>query len=165
MKYHEIPDFAFVNQDSQMVNNQTFKDKAYVVDFFFTHCPTICPVVTKQMLRIHDQFRGNDEVVLLSHTIDQKRDTVGRLHWYANKLEVGSDKWHFVTGNKEEIYAMADEYFIIAKEDSDAPGGYDHSGTIILVDKNRRVRSFCNGTKPEEVDRFMDDIQTLLDEE
>ncbi|HHS95029.1 MAG TPA: SCO family protein [Phaeodactylibacter sp.] len=163
--YHEISDFQFVDQDSQIVNNATFKDKIYVVEFFFTSCKTICPKVAQQMLRIHDRFKDHDEVVLLAHTIDPKRDTVGRLKWYAEKLGIqNADKWHFVTGDKEKLYDMADEYFIVAKEDADADGGFDHSPTIILVDKNRRVRSFCNGTDPQAVDLFMEDIETLLHE-
>ena len=160
--YHTIPDFAFVNQDSQLVTNATFADKAYVVDFFFTNCPTICPKVTKQMLRIHDEFKDEDQLLLLAHTIDPKRDTVGRLKMYASNLGVASSKWHFVTGEKDKLYEIADDYFSIAIENPDAPGGFDHSGRIILVDPQRRVRSFCDGTDPESVTKFLEDIDKLL---
>jgi len=162
--YHQVPDFRFVNQDSQIVTNETFAGKAYVVDFFFTSCPTICPKVKQQMLRIHERFKEDERLVLLSHTIDVKRDTVGRLKEYAQGLGVESDKWHFVTGDKDAIYEIADDYFSIAIEDPDAPGGFDHSGRLILVDENRHIRSFCNGTDPEEVDHFMEDIDRLLQE-
>lgn len=162
--YHAIPDFQFVNQDSQMVSNETFGNQAYVVDFFFTSCPTICPKVKKQMLRIHEKFKEEDQLVLLSHTIDTKRDTVERLKEYANNLGVGTPKWHFVTGNKDEIYEIADDYFSVAIEDADAPGGFDHSGRLILVDNNRHVRAFCNGTDPEKVEGFMKDIAVLMKE-
>ena len=162
--YHTIPDFSFIDQDSNIVNNETFDDKVYVVDFFFISCPTICPKTTKQMLRIYDKFQNEDRLKLLAHTVDPKRDSVAALNRYARNLNVSSDKWHFVTGEKFDLYEIADDYFSIAKEDPDAPGGFDHSGRFILVDKNRMVRSFCDGTDPGDVDRFMEDIQILLDE-
>ena len=162
--YHTVPDFSFVDQDSQVVTNATFKDKAYVVDFFFISCPTICPIVTKQMLRVYDRFKTEDRLMLLAHTIDTKRDSVSRLKQYAANLGVDSKKWRFVTGVKDDIYGIANDYFSIAIEDPNAPGGFDHSGRLILVDKNRRVRSFCDGTDPVSVDRFMVDIETLLKE-
>lgn len=162
--YHTIPDFSFINQDSQVVNNETFAGKAYVADFFFVSCPTICPKVTKQMKRLHDRFQDEEQFLLLAHTIDPVRDTVGRLKVYAEGLGVASSKWHFVTGEKDELYAIADDYFSIAIENPDAPGGFDHSGRIILVDPQRRVRSFCDGTDPASVDKFMEDIEILLKE-
>ena len=164
MVYHQIPDFTFVNQDSQTVTNASFAGKAYVADFFFISCPTICPKTTKQMLRIHDQFKANPELNLVAHTIDPKRDNVEALRNYAHNLGVASNKWHFLTGDKDELYEIADDYFSIAIEDPDAPGGFDHSGRLILIDENRHVRSFCDGTDPDDVDRFMEDIQNLLDE-
>ncbi len=162
--YHTIPDFSFINQDSQVVNNETFAGKTYVADFFFVSCPTICPKVTKQMKRLHDRFQDEEQFLLLAHTIDPVRDTVGRLKVYAEGLGVASSKWHFVTGEKDELYAIADDYFSIAIENPDAPGGFDHSGRIILVDPQRRVRSFCDGTDPASVDKFMEDIEILLKE-
>jgi protein SCO1/2 len=162
--YHTIPDFEFVNQDSQRVTNSTFENKVYIADFFFVSCPTICPKVTKQMRRIYDQYKDDDRVLLVAHSIDPKRDTVGRLHSYANSMGVSSDKWHFLTGEKDDIYEIADDYFSIAIEDPDMPGGFDHSGRLILIDPNRYVRSFCDGTDPESVDRFMKDIDILLAE-
>lgn len=162
--YPTIPNFRFINQNGDTVTNADFEGKIYVADFFFTHCPTICPKVTAQMLRVHDQFKDSSMVLLLSHSIDPKNDTVGRLREYAGKLGVVAPKWHFVTGAKDSIYGIADDYFSIAKESPDAPGGFDHSGRLILVDKNRRVRSFCDGTDAKDVDRFMENIQTLLRE-
>ena len=162
--YHEIPDFAFVNQDSATVTNATFAGKAYISDHFFISCPTICPKLSKSMLRIHDKFKDNRDLLLLSHSIDTKYDTIPRLKKYATSLGVTSDKWHFVTGNKQEIFDIAEDYFNIALDDSDAPGGYNHSGRLILIDENRRIRAFCDGTDPKAVDEFMEDIETLLQE-
>lgn len=163
--YHEIPDFRFVNQDSQWVTNQTFADKIYVADFFFTSCPTICPKVTKQMLRIYERYDNDNRLALLSHSIDVKRDSVGRLKQYAEGLGVSSERWHFVTGDHDAIYDMADDYFSTALVDSNAPGGFNHSGLLILVDAKRHVRSFCDGTDEEAVDEFMEDIDQLLRQE
>lgn len=163
--YHTIPDFSFIDQDSQVITNETFKGQAYVVDFFFISCPSICPKTTKQMLRIHDRFKNTEGISLIAHSIDPKRDTVAALKKYAHNLDVSSKKWHFLTGDKDELLDIADDYFNSAFEDADAPGGFDHSGRFILVDKNRHIRSFCDGTDPGDVDRFMEDIQKLLDED
>lgn len=160
--YHTIRDFQFVNQDSLAVNNATFEGNIYIVDFFFISCPTICPKVKKQMLRLYERYETNDRVQFLSHTIDVKHDTIPRLKKYAESLGVNAPKWNFVTGEKEAIYDIADDYMSIAKEDPNAPGGFDHSGWLIVVDENRHIRSFCNGTKAEEVDRLMEDIDWLI---
>ena len=160
--YHTIPDFTFIDQDSNLVTNATFEGKAYLADFFFISCPTICPKVKKQMLRIFEQYKGNDELMLLSHTIDPKRDTVGRLKSYAQNLGVDNGQWRFVTGEMDEIYEIADDYMSIAKEDPNAPGGFDHSGWILLIDKTGHIRSYADGTDPEKVDRLLEDIEWLL---
>jgi len=162
--YHTISDFEFMDQDSNVINNAFFDNQVYVLNNFFTHCPTICPKIKQQMLRVYEKYNDDDRVALLSHTIDPERDSVPRLKVYANRLEVESRKWHFITGKKDELYAMSRDHFLTALEDSDAEGGFDHSGTLILVDKNRMVRSFCNGLKPEEVDRLLNDIDKLLNE-
>lgn len=161
---HVIPDFSFIDQDSQVVTNETFAGKAYVADFFFIACPTICPKTAKQMLRIYEHFKDEPRLELLGHTLAPKYDTVAALNRYAKGLGVTTNKWHFVTGDQQAIYKIAPEYMSIALEDTDAPGGINHSGYLILVDKNRHIRSFCNGTDPEDVDRFILDIEKLMNE-
>ena len=163
--YPTVPDFQFVDQDSQVVNNATFAGKAYVVDFFFIHCPTICPKVKANGLRVYQKFKDEDRLLMLSHSIDTRNDTVAALKHHAQKLGIDTKKWHLVTGDHDAIYGIADNYFSVAKEDPSAPGGFDHSGRLILVDKNRHVRSFCDGTDAKDVDRFMKDIETLLKEQ
>ncbi len=162
--FHTIPDFAFINQDSQVVTNATFRGKAYIADFFFIHCPTICPKVKAQAMRVYEKYKNDDRLVLLSHSIDTKNDTVAALKKYAQKLGIETKKWHLVTGNHDDIYAIADDYFSTAKEDSDAPGGFDHSGLLILVDPQRHVRASADGTVPESVTAFFDKIDLLLEE-
>lgn len=163
--YKKVPDFQFIDQDSQVVNNATFGGKAYVVDFFFIHCPTICPKVKANGLRVYEKFKNDDRVLLLSHSIDIKHDTVAALKHHAQKLGIETKKWRLVTGDHDAIYKIAEDYFSVAKEDPTSPGGFDHSGRLILVDKNRHVRAFCDGTNAEEVDRFMKDISLLLEEQ
>lgn len=162
--YPTIPDFQFIDQDSQLITNATFAGKAYAVDFFFIHCPTICPKVKANGLRIYQKFKDNDGFLMLSHSIDVRNDTVAALRAHAQKLGIDSKKWHLVTGDHDAIYNIADDYFSVAKEDPSSPGGFDHSGRIILVDKNRHVRSFCDGTDAKSVDKFMLDIEKLLRE-
>ena len=163
--YHTIRDFRFVDQDSAVVTNETFKDKIYVADFFFTSCPTICPIMKTQMLRVYEKYRDNPEVKLLSHSIDPDFDTVAVLHDFAERLGVTSDVWHFITGVKDSIYSIGQEsYMVSATSDPNEPGGYIHSGAFLLIDKQRRIRGIYDGTKPEKVDLLMNDIAILLDE-
>ena len=163
--YHTIANFKFVDQDSTEVTNDTYKGKIYVADFFFTSCRTICPIMKTQMLRVYDSIQNDPNVLLLSHTIDPEYDTVGLLHDYANRLGVKSDKWHFVTGNKDEIYKLAQtSYFSTALEDKSEPDGFIHSGAFLLIDKDRRIRGKYDGTKEDDVNRLLADIQRLKTE-
>lgn len=163
--YHAIADFKFVNQDSQVVTNETFKDKIYVADFFFTSCRTICPIMKTQMLRVYDSIENDPEILILSHTIDPEYDTVGRLKDFAEKLGVKSSKWHFVTGNKDSIYNIAQtSYFATAMEDKAEPDGFIHSGAFLLIDKDRRIRGKYDGTKEDDVNRLLADFERLKNE-
>ncbi|MCJ8167121.1 SCO family protein [Pontibacter sp. E15-1] len=161
--YHTIPDFAFVDQDSSLVTPQTFEGGIYVADFFFTTCPTICPKMKSQMLRVYDKYEGNPHVKFLSHSIDPAHDTVAVLREYANRLGVDADRWHFITGDRDAIFDIAqNSYMVSAMEDEAAPGGAVHSGAFLLVDSLRRVRGHYDGTKAEEVDQLMHDMDVLL---
>lgn len=161
---HSISEFLFVDQDSTIITNETFDNKIYVADFFFTSCPTICPVMKQQMLRIYQAYENNDDVALLSHSIDPEYDTVALLNDFAAKLGVKSEKWHFITGDKDEIYELGEKsYLSVMAEEDDAPGGYIHSGALILVDKERRIRSVVDGTVPDQVDILINDIKRLLE--
>lgn len=160
--FHTIADFKFVDQDSNFVTNETFKNKVYVADFFFTSCPTICPVMKQQMLRVYEKYKDNPEVGILSHSIDPKHDTVAVLRDFAKKLGVKSSKWHFVTGDQDEIYELGERsYMVVADEDPTAAGGYIHSGAFLLIDQNRRIRGVYDGTIPEQVDILLNDIKRL----
>ncbi len=164
LEKHTIRQFSFINQDSQIVTNETFKDKIYVSDFFFIHCPTICPKVKANMKFMYDELKGNDEVIFISHSIDTRYDTVPALKAYAEKLEIDTERWHLVTGDKKAIYEIAADYVSSAKEDAGAPGGFDHSGYLVLIDKKGHVRSFARGTEREEAEKLLRDIGKLLKE-
>jgi protein SCO1 len=160
--YHTIAPFSFVDQDSTIITNETFKDKIYVADFFFTSCRTICPIMKTQMLRVYEATREMPDVLILSHTIDPEFDTVALLHDFANRLGVESKRWHFVTGVKDSIYKIAQtSYFATAMEDKSEPDGFIHSGAFLLLDKKQRIRGKYDGTKEEDVNRLITDIKRL----
>lgn len=163
--YRKIDHFKFIDQDSNWVDASTFSNNVYVVDFFFTSCPSICPKMTKQMARVYEEFEDNSNVMFLSHSIDPKHDDVPRLKAYADKLGVNSDKWHFVRGEQDVIYDIAEDYMVSAAEDESAPGGYIHSGAFVLMDGQHRIRGYYDGVLPEDVDQLMQDINVLLKEE
>ncbi|MCX2739785.1 SCO family protein [Pontibacter anaerobius] len=162
--YHQIPDFAFVDQDSQRVTQETVAGKIYVTDFFFTTCPTICPKMKTQMLRVYEAYKDNPNVMLLSHSIDPAHDTVAVLRDYADRLEIETEKWHLLTGDKDSIYDIAMKYLVPAQEDEAVEGGFTHGGHFILVDGERYIRGIYDGTKEESVDKLIQDIPLLLNE-
>jgi protein SCO1/2 len=160
--YHTIAPFSFVDQDSSIITNDTFSDKIYVADFFFTTCRTICPIMKTQMLRVYEATSEMPDVLILSHTIDPEYDTVALLHDFANRLGVESKRWHFVTGVKDTIYKIAQtSYFATAMDDKTEPDGFIHSGAFLLIDKKQRIRGKYDGTKEEDVNRLIVDIKRL----
>jgi protein SCO1 len=163
---HHIPDFAFVSQYGDTVTNRTLAGKIYVADFFFVTCPTICPKMKMQLRRVYEKFRGNPNVAFLSHTIDPQHDTVPVLREFAQNLGVTGKQWLFVTGDREKIFDIGQEsYMVSASADASAPGGAVHSGAFILVDKARHIRGMYDGTTVEGTDKLMADIDKLLAEE
>ena len=163
--YNTIPPFTFANQNGDTITENLVKGKIFVADFFFTTCPTICPVMKRQMLKVYDQFKANKDVMILSHTIDPDHDTPQVLNKFAKDLGVTGDQWQFLTGPKEKIYEIGlKNYMVVAKEDSAAEGGFLHSGAFVLVDKDRHVRGIYDGTTEEGTKRLIADIQTLLNE-
>lgn len=160
-----IPDFAFVSQYGDTVTAKTFDNKIYVADFFFTTCPTICPKMKVQLKRVYEKFKGNPNLMLLSHTIDPDHDSVAVLHEFAKNLGVTGKQWLFVTGDREKIYDIAQNHYLVtAQADSSAPGGVVHSGAFILVDKKKHIRGVYDGTTETGVDKLMTDIDKLLHE-
>jgi len=164
--YPTIARFSLIDQDSETISNQTFDNKIYVADFIFLSCPSICPKMTGELNTVYKAYANDERVQFISHTIDPERDSVSRLKLYAENLGVSSDKWHFVTGNKDSIYSLANNsYFSAAFPDSTAPGGFAHSGAFLLIDKNRHIRGVYNSTKDDETQRLINDIRILLKEQ
>lgn len=162
---HTIPDFKFISQYGETVTARTLDNKIYVADFFFTTCPTICPKMKTQLKRVYDRFKGNTEVMFLSHTIDPDHDSVAVLKDFAQGLGVKDRQWLFVTGDKAAIFEIGeDSYMVTAQEDENAPGGAVHSGAFILVDKAKRIRGVYDGTTEEGVNKLMGDMDKLLAE-
>lgn len=162
--YYTVGDFKLTNQDSVEVTANTYKGKIYIADFFFTSCPSICPVMNAQLLRVYEEIEALPNVMIVSHTIDPQHDDVSVLNTFASNLGVKGDKWHFLTGERDSIYALAYRYMIIAGEDANAPGGFAHSGAFLLVDADQRIRGVYDGTEPKQVDLLIKDIAILRKE-
>ncbi|MCY7351786.1 MAG: SCO family protein [Cytophagaceae bacterium] len=163
--YHTIPDFAFVNQDSAVVSAKTFENKIYVANFFFTTCPTICPKMQTQLLKVYQEFKGNPGVMFLSHSIDPRHDTVPVLREYAKNIGAEGAQWQFVTGDKAKVFEIAQKsYFVSALEDENEPGGLVHSGALVLIDQQKRIRGLYDSTEEADVNLLKAHIRTLLAE-
>ncbi|WP_406683104.1 SCO family protein [Seonamhaeicola sp. MEBiC1930] len=163
---HKIPEFSFTNQNGEVVNNQTFEGKIYIADFFFTSCPGICPKLTKNMGEIQKNYKNDNGIMLLSHTVMPWRDSLPILKEYAARNNVDVNKWHLVTGNKDELYKIArsgyfaDEDFTKTQDESD----FIHTENFILVDKKGHIRGVYNGTLPVDVERLYRHIEILRKE-
>lgn len=161
--YQTIPPFSFLNQDSVMIDNHNFDHKVYVADFFFTSCPTICPVMHRNLLKVYEKYKGNNKVMFLSHSIDFKYDVPHVLKTYARRLGVYGSQWHFVHGSKETVYSLAEHNYLVAVGvDPNSPGGYVHQGYLVLVDEAKRVRGAYDGTDEKQVAQLSADIDLLL---
>ena len=161
-KYHTIGDFELVNQNGDTITHKTYSDKIYIADFFFTTCPTICPVMTANMADIQDIIKTDPEVMLLSHSVTPDIDSVPQLKKYALEKGVIDSKWNLVTGSKKEIYELARKSYLAVLTDGDG-GPYDmiHTENFILVDKERRIRGFYDGTSKDEIDQLLSDLEVL----
>ena len=164
-KFHRIADFSLTNQNGKTVTQKDFKGKIYVADFFFTTCPNICIAMTDNLLKVQEKIKNNPNVVLLSHSVTPKIDSVPQLKKYAIEKGVIDKKWNLVTGDKKEIYELARKSYLAVKEDGDG-GPFDmiHTENFILVDPDRRIRGFYDGTDLEEIQRLLEELEILIQE-
>ncbi len=162
--YPKIPAFSFLNQDSVTISEKTFANKIYVANFFFTHCPSICPTMQRNLLKVYEKYKGDKRIAFLSHSIDFKYDSPSVLKSYADKLGVDNDQWQFVTGSKKDIYGIANNYLVYTKEDASVPGGYDHQGYLVLIDQQKHIRGAYDGTNDEQVAQLLTDLEILFNE-
>ncbi len=159
-KYHTIADFSLTNQNGIAVTQETYNDKIYIADFFFTTCPSICPIMTKNMAAIQDKI--GDDVFLLSHSVTPAIDSVPQLKKYALEKGVNDLKWNLVTGDKKQIYELARKsYFAVLTDGDGGPFDMIHTENFILIDKQRRIRGTYDGTSSEEIDKLLNDLKIL----
>jgi len=163
---HFIADFAFTNQNGKIITQKDYEGKIYVADFFFTTCPTICPMMTDNMVWLQEKIKNNPKVLLLSHSVTPDIDSVPVLKAYAQRKGVLDSKWNLVTGDKKDIYYIARKSYLAVKTGNPSEL-YDmvHTENFVLVDEKRRVRGFYDGTKREEVEKLLADINFLCNKE
>jgi protein SCO1/2 len=159
----KVQAFSFLNQDSSWVTNDSLKGKVVVADFIFLNCTTICPRMTSNMLKVYRHFESSGQVSFISHTIDPENDSVPQLRSYAQSIGVSAPKWQFVYGDTGTVYKLAREsYYSTAGYDLSEPGGYIHSGGLILVDQAGFVRGVYDGTDSTMTQLLISDITNLL---
>ncbi|WP_299430551.1 SCO family protein [uncultured Maribacter sp.] len=161
-KYHSVANFSLTNQNGETITQENYKNKIYIADFFFTTCPTICPIMTKNMGEIQSKILKDTNVLLLSHSVTPDIDSVAQLKKYALEKGVIDTKWNLVTGSKKEIYELARKSYLAVKTDGDG-GPFDmiHTENFILIDKEKRIRGFYDGTKTEDIEKLLSDLEIL----
>ncbi len=161
-KYHRISDFSLLNQNGNNVTHEDYKNKIYVADFFFTTCPDICPIMTGNMLYLQENLKDTN-VMLASFSVTPKIDTVEVLKEYSSLKGVDDSKWNLMTGDKKQIYDLARKSYLVAKAIPDGKNhGMIHTENFVLVDRDKRIRGYYDGTNIEDMDKLLDDIQILL---
>lgn len=165
---HHLADFSFLNQDGKIITNADIKGKVVVCEYFFATCKGMCPRMNESMEKVYKAFRGNRNVVILSHTVDPMKDTVQALKAYSLRFDADPAQWMFLTGDKKKLYDMARYSYLISAEDDTAGVSIDkdfiHDKNFILVDGHGRVRGFYDGLEPTAVNKLIGDINTLLKE-
>lgn len=161
-KYHRISDFSLLNQNGNNVTQEDYKNKIYVADFFFTTCPDICPIMTGNMLYLQENLKDTN-VMLASFSVTPKIDTVEVLKEYSSLKGVDDSKWNLMTGDKKQIYDLARKSYLVAKAIPDGKNhGMIHTENFVLVDRDKRIRGYYDGTNIEDMDKLLDDIQILI---
>jgi protein SCO1/2 len=166
---HRIGNFSFLNQEGKKISLADVKGSIFVAEYFFTTCGTICPAMNKQMQRVQKAYLNNEQVKILSFTVDPEIDTVAQMKNYANGHGAKSGKWHFLTGDKDQLYDLARKSFFVlkpaeAENQGDANSDFIHTNNFVLVDQELRIRGYYDGTSAKEVNHLIEDIQLLLDE-
>ena len=160
-KYHKISDFKLKNQNGKEITQANYKDKIYVADFFFTTCQDICPVMTKNMYQLQEELKNDNEILLLSHTVIPEVDTVEQLKDYAIENNVDDSKWNLLTGDKKQIYELARKSYLAVEDSNFNEFDMIHTENFMLIDKEKQIRGFYDGTNSEEIKRLLKDIEIL----
>jgi protein SCO1/2 len=163
--YKTITDFSFIDQRGNVVTQNNFKNKIYVADYFFCTCQSICPIMSTQMQRVADHYKNDDEIRFISHTVNPEYDSVNVLADYAAAHQARYGQWYLVTGNKKELYDLArNSYMLDASEGNGGEDDFIHTQNFALIDKERRIRGYYDGTNPKEIDQLINDIALLKKE-
>ncbi|HEY2349000.1 MAG TPA: SCO family protein [Puia sp.] len=161
---HVAGDFSFTDQDGKTITEKTVFNKVTVVEYFFTSCPSICPVMNKNLKEVYEKFKTNSGFVILSHTVDPERDSVKVLKKYSGRFDASPPGWEFLTGNKDSLYQRASRDYLLAVEDS-SNSAFIHTQYVALLDRKRQIRGFYDFTNKENVDKMEEAIQQLLKED
>lgn len=162
---HHIDDFTFTNEDGQSISKDNWKGKVIVTNFFFTHCPVICPKMTANLKRVSNEFKNDAWFHITSFTVDPARDSVATLKAYANRFLLNTNNWDLLTGNKAELYKLARNSFMIVATDGDGgPEDFIHSDKLVLIDDQEKIRGYYDGTSEKEVNQLVTDIKKLKHE-
>lgn len=159
---HTIDDFEMRDQHGNLITKKTWDNKIVVVDFFFTHCPTVCPRMTNNLKKVQEEFKNDPLLHIASFTVDPERDSSGSLLSFAAKFKISDANWDLLTGDKQDIYRLARKGFLVTATDGDGgPNDFIHSDKLVLIDKKQQIRGFYNGTDEAEVTRLIRDIRKL----
>jgi protein SCO1 len=163
--YHTVGTFTLLNQDRDTITEKNTDHKIYVADFFFATCQSICPQMSSQLERVQNEFKSDNDFLILSHSVNPAHDTSEVLAAYGQRYNAIRNKWHFLTGNKGVIYDLAKHsYLVNALEDDGTPEGFLHSELLLLIDKSKRIRGMYDGTDSVAVNQLITDIHTLKKE-
>ena len=163
--YHTIGKFKLINQDKDTVTEKNTENKIYVADFFFATCQSICPQMSTQLIRVQNEFKTDNDFLIISHSVNPKHDTSEVLNIYAAKYGAIKNKWHFLTGSKKVIYDLARyDYLVNALEEDGSPEGFLHSELFLLIDRSKRIRGMYDGTDSIQVNKLILDIKLLKTE-
>jgi len=164
-KHHSIPSFTFTNQYGKETTQEVTAGKIYVTDYFFTTCQSICPIMSNQLVRVYDAYKTRTDFLILSHTVDPETDTVEQLLNYAKEHGVNDNRWLFLTGSKKDLYALARKgYLLNAEEGNGGEEDFIHTQNFALIDKDKHIRGFYDGTDTLEVSRLIGDLKLLFAE-
>jgi protein SCO1/2 len=166
---HRIQEFSFTDQNGKSYGSKDLKNKIYVAEYFFTTCGTICPIMNSEMRRVQAAFQGNEHFKILSFTVDPETDTVAQMKQYADGHGADPKQWHFLTGDKKDLYKLARRSFFVlkpaeAQNQGDVGSDFIHTNYFVLVDTKKQIRGYYDGTDTKEVDKLILDIQKLLKE-
>ena len=164
-KFHKISNFNLVNQNGNNISQEFYHNKIYVADFFFTTCPSICPIMTNNMLKVQEKIKNDPNVLIVSFSVDPKTDSVAQLKNYAEEKGINDLKWNLLTGDKKQIYDLARKSFFVAEIDKDSDSNdIIHTENFVLVDPDKRIRGFYDGTNLDEIKNLISDLSLLKGE-